>query len=136
MKRIFIIAIITLVIMSCSNEEIQFDRLQGKWNECYEGTDFVMDGRVEYEFAKANAYVETSYDALSGKVSVKKGYYAVGLVEDNVLTLNPQMSDFSNVSYTIVKLSAQEMVWQRVGTSLSKSSHSYGSDYRRFKRIK
>lgn len=138
MRRVFTIAIIALIVMSCGNKEIQLDHLQGKWSECYDNTEFVMDGSVEYEFSGANAYVETAYDVLSGKTSVKKGVYVLGLMEneDNILTLNPHMSDFSSISYTIVKLSPKEMVWQRVGTSLSKSSHSYASDYRHFKRIK
>ncbi|KGN75447.1 hypothetical protein HQ47_01835 [Porphyromonas macacae] len=134
MKHIFIITIISLIVISCSKEEIRLNHLQGKWNECYDNSEFCMDGRIEYDFLGENAYVQTSYDILSHKMSVSKGYYALGIFGENVLTLNPQMSDFSGESYTIVKLTSKEMVWQKVGTTYSKGT--FGTEHRRFKRIK
>lgn len=135
MRPIFTIAIISFIGISCSKEEIQLDRLQGKWNECYNDSEFIMDGSIEYEFSEANTYVETSYDALLHKTSVKKGIYGLEISgNNNVLTLNPQMSDFSGVSYTIVKLTTSEMAWQKIGTTYSKGT--LGSDYRHFKRIR
>ena len=132
MKYIFTIAIFFFIAVSCSKEEVRLDHLQGKWNECYDDPDFIMDGWVKYEFTETNTYVRTSYDALLHNTSVERGVYALGLSEDNILTLNPQMSDFSGVSYTIVKLTRTEMAWQKVGTTYSKGT--LGTNYRHFKR--
>lgn len=134
MRHFFAIAIIFLVAVSCSKEEVQLDRLQGKWYECYNDPGFIMDGSIKYEFTETNTYIRTSYDALTHNTSVEQGVYALGISGNNVLTLNPQMSDFSSVSYTIVKLTPTEMAWQKVGTTYSKGA--FGSDYRHFKRIK
>lgn len=55
MKHIFIITIISLIVISCSKEEIRLNHLQGKWNECYDNSEFCMDGRIEYDFLGENA---------------------------------------------------------------------------------
>ena len=49
-----------------------------------------------------------------------------------IITLNPDDSDDSNVSYVIVKLTSSEMAWQKVGTTYSEGT--WGSDYRHFVR--
>lgn len=134
MRHIFAVAIIFLVAVSCSKEDVQLDHLQGKWNEYYNDPEFIIDGSTEYEFTGTNTYVKTSCDALTHNTSVEQGIYALEFSGNNVLTLNPQMSDFSGVSYTIVKLTPTEMAWQKVGTTFSKGT--LGSDYRHFKRIK
>ncbi len=49
-----------------------------------------------------------------------------------IITINPDDSDDSNVSYVIVKLTSSEMAWQKVGTTYSEGT--WGSDYRHFVR--
>ncbi len=44
------------------------------------------------------------------------------------------MSDFSNVTYKLVKLTSKEMEWQKEGTTYSVGT--WGSDYRHFVRRK
>jgi hypothetical protein len=44
------------------------------------------------------------------------------------------MSDFSNVTYKLVKLTSKEMEWQKEGTTYSVGT--WGSDYRHFVRGK
>ena len=50
------------------------------------------------------------------------------------ITINPAMSDFSNVTYKLVKLTSKEMEWQKEGTTYSVGT--WGSDYRHFVRGK
>lgn len=62
------------------------------------------------------------------------GKYALGLTDKNTITLNPDKSDDSRVTYTIVKLTSGEMAWQKAGTTYSEGT--WGSDYRHFVRIR
>ncbi|MDD2293066.1 MAG: hypothetical protein PHD07_02500 [Bacteroidales bacterium] len=130
-KIIYFIGAILLAIIVSSCEKVQIDRLNGQWSECYDDPDFCMDGAVEYTFYGNNAYHLYTYDVLSGNTTDTDHYY---LLEGDRLTLNPQMSDFSNVTYNIVLLNDKEMAWQKEGTTCSKGS--YGSDYRHFLRKK
>ena len=50
------------------------------------------------------------------------------------ITINPAMSDFSNVTYKLVKLTSEEMEWQREGTTYSVGT--WGVDYRHFVKSK
>ena len=60
------------------------------------------------------------------------GTYILNL-EEGTITLNPIMSDDSNVKYTIVKLNSKEMEWQKVGTTYSQNQ--WGNEYRHFVRV-
>ena len=62
------------------------------------------------------------------------GTYAIDLIDKNTITINPMMSDFTNVTYTVVKLTSDEMVWQKVGTTPNPGV--WASDYRHFVRVK
>lgn len=48
-------------------------------------------------------------------------------------TLYTSNPDESNVTYVIVKLTSDEMAWQKVGTTYSEGT--WGSDYRHFVRV-
>ena len=78
-----------------------------------------MDGSVEYTFDGNNNYQLRTYDALSGESHDYSGRYAIDLINKGTITINPQMSDYSNVTYTLVKLTSKEMVWQKEGTTYS-----------------
>ena len=65
---------------------------------------------VEYTFDGNNNYQLHTYDALGGESHDYSGRYAIDLINKGTITINPQMSDYSNVTYTLVKLTSKEMV--------------------------
>ena len=118
----------------CGCEKLDMDQLEGTWSEQYDPTIFAMDGSVEYTFDGNNHYQLHTYDALGGGAHDYSGTYAIDLIKKGTITISPQMSDYSNVTYTLVKLTSKEMVWQKEGTTYSIGT--WGSDYRHFVRVK
>ena len=57
-----------------------------------------------------------------------------GFQEKNTITFNPYMSDFTNVTYIIVKLTPDEMARQKIGDA--PNPRSWASEYRHFVRVK
>ena len=129
MKRISIFVFAALLTLSCEKLSTQ-DKLAGSWTEQYDPTVFAMDGSVTYIFDGNNNYQKNVYDALSGRSVEYNGRYSIDLIGKNTITINPQMSDYSNVTYKIVKLTSKEMAWQKDGTTYSQGA--WGSDYRHF----
>ena len=115
-------------------EKIDVNKLEGTWTEQYDPTVFAMDGSVEYTFDGNNGYQLHVYDALCGESHDYSGHYAIDLMNKGTITINPAMSDFSNVTYKLVKLTSKEMEWQKEGTTYS--AGTWGSDYRHFVRGK
>ena len=80
-------------------------------------------------------YQLQTYDALSGESNDRSGRYELDMFEEkNTITFNPMMSDFTNVTYRIVKLTSREMEWQKIGTAPNPGT--WASDYRHFVRVK
>ena len=123
-----------LVAGLCGCEKIDVNKLEGTWSEQYDPNVFAMDGSVEYTFDGNGHYQMHVYDALSGESHDYNGSYAIDLINKGTITINPQMSDFSNVTYKLVKLTSKEMEWQMEGTTYSVGT--WGSDYRHFVRGK
>ena len=123
-----------LVAGLCGCNKIDVNKLEGTWSEQYDPAIFAMDGSVEYTFDGKNNYQLHVYDALSGESHDSSGHYAIDLINKGTITINPAMSDYSNVTYKLVKLTSKEMAWQKEGTTYSKGS--WGSDYRHFVRVK
>ena len=117
----------------CGCKKIDLNKLEGTWSEQYDPLVFAMDGSVEYTFDGNNHYQLHTYDALEGRSHEYTGTYAIDLFKKGTITINPQMSDYSNVTYTLVKLTSEEMVWQKEGTTYSIGS--WGVDYRHFVRV-
>ena len=118
-------------------EKIDMDRLEGTWSEQYDPTVFAMDGSLQITFDGNGKYQVQTYDALSGKSEAFSGGYLLNdecFQEKNTITFNPYMSDFTNVTYIIVKLTSDEMAWQKIGTVPNPGTWS--SDYRHFVRVK
>lgn len=132
LKTLFCAALLVAAVSGC--EKIDLDRLEGTWSEQYDPTVFEMDGLKTYTFDGSNRYRLLVYDALTGESQDYSGGYAIDLFDENTITINPYMSDFSNVTYRIVKLTSSEMEWQRAGTEYSVGT--WGSDYRHFVRVK
>jgi len=114
--------------------KIDVNKLEGTWSEQYDPNVFAMDGSVEYTFDGNGHYQMHVYDALSGESHDYNGSYAIDLINKGTITINPAMSDFSNVTYKLVKLTSKEMEWQKEGTTYSQGT--WGSDYRHFVRGK
>ncbi len=123
-----------LVAGLCGCEKIDVNKLEGTWSEQYDPTVFAMDGSVTFTFDGNNGYQLHVYDALSGESHDYSGSYAIDLINKDTITINPEMSDFSNVTYKLVKLTSKEMEWQKEGTTYS--TGTWGSDYRHFVRGK
>ena len=117
-----------LVAGLCGCEKIDVNKLEGTWSEQYDPNVFAMDGSVEYTFDGNGHYQMHVYDALSGESHDYNGSYAIDLINKGTITINPQMSDFSIVTYKLVKLTSKEMEWQKEGTTYSVGT--WGSDYR------
>ena len=123
-----------LVAGLCRCNKIDVNKLEGTWSEQYDPAIFAMDGSVEYTFDGKNNYQLHVYDALSGESHDYSGHYAIDLINKGTITINPAMSDYSNVTYKLVKLTSKEMEWQKEGTTYSVGT--WGSDYRHFVKVK
>ncbi len=125
-------AVLVAGLTSCV--KIDVNKLEGTWSEQYDPTVFAMDGSLQFTFDGNGSYQLQTYDALSGESYDRSGYYMLDLEEKNTITFNPMMSDFTNVTYRIVKLTSREMEWQKVGTAPNPGT--WASDYRHFVRVK
>ena len=135
MRKILSFVCAALLVAGLSGgEKIDVNKLEGTWTEQYDPTVFAMDGSVTFTFDGNNGYQLHVYDALSGESHDYSGHYAIDLINKGTITINPSMSDFSNVTYKLVKLTSKEMEWQKEGTTYSVGT--WGSDYRHFVRGK
>ena len=132
LKTMFCAVLLVAGLSAC--EKIDVNKLEGTWSEQYDPTVFAMDGSVTFTFDGNNGYQLHVYDALSGKSHDYSGHYAIDLINKGTITINPAMSDDSNVTYKLVKLTSKEMEWQKEGTTYS--AGTWGSDYRHFVRGK
>ena len=114
-----------LVAGLCACEKIDVNKLEGTW------TVFAMDGSVTYTF-DGNGHYQLQVYALGCESQHYTGTYAIDLINKGTITINPIMSDFSNVTYKLVKLTSKEMEWQKEGTDYSVGT--WGTDYRHFVR--
>ena len=135
LRTLIYLALLVAALSAC--EKINLNSLEGTWAEQYDPTVFAMDGSLEFTFDGNGKYQLHTYDALSGKTEDHSGGYLLDaeyIEEKNTITFNPYMSDFSNVTYKLVKLTSKEMEWQKEGTTYSVGT--WGSDYRHFVRVK
>ena len=135
LRTLFYLALLVAALSAC--EKINLNSLEGTWAEQYDPTVFAMDGSLEFTFDGNGKYQLHTYDALSGKTEDHSGGYLLDaeyIEEKNTITFNPYMSDFTNVTYKIVKLTSSEMAWQKIGTAPNPGT--WGSDYRHFVRVK
>ena len=128
LKTLICAALLVAGLSGC--KKIDVNKLEGTWSEQYDPMVFAMDGFVEYTFDGSNHYQMHVYDVLSGESRDYSGTYAIDLIDKGTITINPAMSDFSNVTYKLVKLTSDEMEWQREGTTYSVGG--WGGDYRHF----
>ena len=139
MKSILRLSICAVLLMAglCGCEKINLDRLEGTWSEQYDSTVFAMDGSLNITLDGNGKYQVQTYDALSGKSDAFSGVFILNdecFKEKNTITFNPYMSDFTIVTYIIVKLTSDEMAWQKIGDAPNPGS--WASEYRHFVRVK
>lgn len=98
-------------------------------------TYFRFDGGDTYTLYTSNPDESSQHTTTGNFALSSKGTNGQKLTGDNSITinLNPEKSDESNVTYVIVKLTSDEMAWQKVGTTYSEGT--WGSDYRHFVRV-
>ena len=142
MKKISLLITAILVLVGCSKLEIYEANLPGTWSESYDASKFAFDGILRYTFDGGDTYMlytsnpdGSSQNTTTGKYPLEsEGKDIQQMTGDDsiIITLNPDDSDDSNVSYVIVKLTSSEMAWQKVGTTYSEGT--WGSDYRHFVR--
>ncbi|MBO7585158.1 MAG: hypothetical protein J6T09_05765 [Bacteroidales bacterium] len=137
LKKVMLAALLVAGLSSCEklNQErtIDYSKLDGAWTEQYDPTVFAMDGSVTYTFDGNGNYQKHVY-VLGCESQHYTGTYAIDLIDKGTITINPEMSDYSNVTYKLVKLTSKEMEWQKEGTTYSVGT--WGSDYRHFVRGK
>ena len=131
LKTLICAALLGAVLGSC--EKIDVNKLEGTWSEQYDPTVFAMDGSVTYTF-DGNGHYQRHVNVLGVGSHDYSGTYAIDLINKGTITINPAMSDFSNVTYKLVKLTSKEMEWQKEGTTYSVGT--WDSDYRHFVRVK
>ncbi len=135
LKIVICAAMLVAGLSSCEklNTEriIDYSKLEGTWSEQYDPTVFAMDGSVTYTFDGNGNYQKHVY-VLGCESQHYTGTYAIDLIDKGTITINPEMSDYSNVTYKLVKLTSKEMEWQKEGTTYSKGT--WASDYRHFVR--
>ena len=129
LKTLICAALLVAGLSGC--EKIDVNKLEGTWSEQYDPTVFAMDGSVTFTFDGNGNYQKHVY-VLGGESHDYSGHYAIDLINKGTITINPSMSDFSNVTYKLVKLTSKEMEWQKEGTTYS--TGTWGSDYRHFVR--
>lgn len=133
LNQIFCATLLVASLTSCV--KIELNKLEGTWAEQYDPTVFAMDGSLKFTFDGNGNYQLQTYDALSGESNDRSGRYELDMFEEkNTITFNPMMSDFTNVTYRIVKLTSREMEWQKIGTAPNPGT--WASDYRHFVRVK
>ncbi len=123
---------------SCDKDDIEINEqnIIGTWVEEYSDYPYYApDGGLTWTFSTDGyAYIHI-YDVFAGDHDVQQTYIVGSMMttsgeEKDILTLNPHMSDYSGEAFKIVKLTKNEMEWQRLGTTFQKGT--VGSDFRHF----
>ena len=131
--KVLCAVLLAAALSSCEklDEKLDINKLEGTWSEQYDPAVFAMDGSVSYTFDR-NGHYRLHVYALGCESQHYAGTYVIDLIDKGTITINPEMSDYSNVTYKLVKLTSKEMEWQKEGTTYSVGT--WGSDYRHFVR--
>lgn len=138
MKHLFFtIAFALFAFSSCDNDELVIteDNIIGEWVEDYSDYPyFASESRMLWTFRNNNRVDIHLYDVFAGDSVYSKSYH-IGMLGDNVISLNVFMSDFSGADYEITKLTKNKMEWQKVGVGKDFLPGSLGSDFKRFTKL-
>ncbi len=138
MKKIALSVIAFLSVVGCSKLEVNEANILGTWVDDYSAYPYYApEGGETYTF-RADGMVDIHfYDVFAGEHDAQRIYIVGAMettsgIENDVLSFDPQMSDFSGESFKIVKLTKNEMEWQRLGTTFQIGT--VGSDFKHFVR--
>ena len=138
MKKISLFIMAILAFAGCSKLEVNKENILGTWVDDYSAYPYYApEGGETYTFNADGTVDIHYYDVFAGDHDVQRTY-TVGAVEgtsgmeNDVLLLDPHMSDYSGDGFKIVKLTKTEMEWQRLGTTFQKGT--VGSDFKHFRR--
>ncbi|MBS7290618.1 MAG: hypothetical protein KIG56_08605 [Bacteroidales bacterium] len=138
MKKISLFIMAILTFAGCSKIEVNKENILGTWVDDYSAYPYYApEGGETYTFNADGTVDIHYYDVFAGDHDVQRTY-TVGAIEgtsgmeNNVLLLDPHMSDYSGDGFKIVKLTKTEMEWQRLGTTFQKGT--VGSDFKHFVR--
>ena len=138
MKKISLLIAAILAFAGCSKLEVNQANILGTWVDDYSAYPYYApEGGETYTFNADGTVDVHYYDVFAGDHDVQRTY-TVGAVEgtsgmeNDVLLLDPHMSDYSGDGFKIVKLTKTEMEWQRLGTTFQKGT--VGSDFKHFRR--
>lgn len=118
--------------LGCNELDVTANHIIGEWADNYAAyPDFAQEGGVSYTF-KADGVVDIHhYDVFAGSRDITT-VYSVGRTGKNIIFIEYPDVDDEYKSYKIVKLTNDEMEWQRVGTTFSLGT--VGSDFKHFVR--
>jgi len=134
MKKISLLIVTILALAGCSKLEVNGTNILGTWGESYDSSKYAFDGVLRYTFDGGDTYTLYTSNPDGSSQQTITGNYALALTGENTITINPEKSDYNNVTYVIVKFTSKEMAWQKVGTTYSEGT--WASDYRHFVRMK
>ena len=136
MKKIVLFVLAIFSLAGCSKLEVNEANILGTWVDDYSAYPYYApEGGETYSF-NSNGTVDIHfYDAFAGEHDVRRMYTVWSLgtpsgIENDVLSFDPHMSDLSGEDFKIVKLTKNEMEWQRLGTTFQKGT--VGSDFKHF----
>lgn len=119
---------------SCDNDELEIteDNIIGEWVEDYSDDPNIATECLTIWTFESDHYVDIHVcDVFARDTIISKSYH-IGMLGDNVISLNFFMSDFSGADYKITKLTKNKMEWQKVGVGKDFLPGSLGSDFKRF----
>lgn len=96
MKKISLLITAIFVLVGCSKLEVYEANILGAWDESYDASKFAFDGVLRISFDSSDTFT--------------------------LYTSNPDDPDYSSATYIIVKLTSNEMAWQKVGTTYSEGT--------------
>lgn len=130
----FTFAILCALFSSCEKEDLNVScsDILGTWAEDYSSyPEFASEGGAYYTF-KADGTVDIHYyDVFAGDHETS-ATFSVGQSDKNVIFIDYSDREDSFKSFQIVRLTKNEMEWQRIGTTFSKGTLS--SDFKHFVR--
>ena len=130
----FLFAIFALT--SCDNEELKIteDNILGEWVEEYgDYSIHASETQIIWTFREKNRVDIHMCDVFQDSVFSKS--YHIGLLGDNVISLNVMMSDFSGADYKITKLTKKKMEWKKIGVGKDFLPGILGSDFKSFTKV-
>lgn len=111
--RILLLFIVIFSFSSCEKaDKIDINQLIGKWHFYNDDPNLAVDGSVAYEFHVDNTCVIYIHDFLTNSGLTLNRIYTIS--HDNTLLTLTDEDNKSTEQYYIRKLTANEMLWERV----------------------